>query len=95
MNSDNTPRIDLQALRAARGALDLQILALKRQLRSRWQRPMHDEQRALLRLRQEATELCVLRAWSRGRWHLVDHALCERVAARRAEQFRRAAEVAA
>jgi len=34
-----------------------------------WTRPMADEQRHLARLRWRVTELCVLRAWSRGRRH--------------------------
>ena len=47
------------------------IVELKRILRRRWERPMRDEQRALLRLKRQATELCVLRAHLRGRRHLV------------------------
>lgn len=86
---------DLARLRAARSALDLQILAHKRELRARWQRPMHAEQRELLRCKRQATELCILRAWLRGRWHLADHERCAEVAARLAPQFHRAPEVAA
>jgi hypothetical protein len=89
------PHIDFARLRAARSALDLQILARKRELRARWQRPMHAEQRELLRCKQQATELCILRAWLRGRWHLADHERCAEVAARLAPQFHRAADAAA
>ncbi len=98
MDNFNTPStlpVDLARLRAARIALDLQILALKRQLRVRWQRPMHSEQRELLRCKLLATDLCTLRAWLRGRWHLADHEHCTEVATRLAPDFRRAAEAAA
>lgn len=87
--------LDLARLRAARHALDLQILALKRVLRVRWEQPMGDEQRALHRCKREATELCILRAWQRGRWHLADHERCAEVAARLEPDFRGAAEAAA
>jgi len=87
--------IDLPRLRAARSALDLQILALKRVLRVRWERPMPDEQRALVRCKHAATELCILRAGLRGRWHLADHDRCVEVCARLAPGFQRAAEAAA
>ncbi len=43
---------------------------LKRLLRARWTRPMADEQRELCRLKHRATELCALRAFARGRFHL-------------------------
>jgi hypothetical protein len=98
MDNHHTPStlpIDHARLRAARAALDLQILALKRELRARWQRPMHLEQRELLRCKHLATELCILRAWLRGRWHLADHERCVEVATRLAPDFHRAAEVAA
>jgi hypothetical protein len=62
--------IDVVALVRDIRATAEQITALKRALRTRWLRPMADEQRALCRLRRRATELCVLRAWSRGRRHL-------------------------
>lgn len=98
MNNLHTPStrpIDHARLRAARHALDLQILAHKRELRTRWQRPMHAEQRELLRCKHLATELCILRAWLRGRWHLADHDRCAEVAARLAPDFHRTAEAAA
>lgn len=98
MDHQHTPAtlpVDVARLGADRRALDLQILAHKRELRTRWTRPMHHEQRELLRLKQRATELCVLRAWLRGRWHLADHEHCAEVAARLAPTYHRTAEVAA
>jgi hypothetical protein len=43
---------------------------LKRLLRAPWTRPMAAEQRALCALRRKTTMLCVVRALSRGRYHL-------------------------
>ena len=51
-------------------AISEQITGLKRTLRRAWPRPMAEEQRALERLKQRATELCALRAFARGRLHL-------------------------
>lgn len=94
-DKDTDNNIDLPRLKAARRDLDARILALKQVLRARWDRPMHEEQRMLLRLKHEATGLCVLRAWMRGRWHLPDHDACAATAAGLAPRFRRAAEAAA
>src|SRR5690606_1131788 len=44
--------------------------ALKAALRTTWREPMGDVQRALVRCRRRTTELCILRAWLRGRRHL-------------------------
>ncbi len=49
-----------------------EIRALKAVLRRTWTRPMADEQERLVKLKRHATALCVLRAWSRGRRHLVN-----------------------
>lgn len=96
MTTDNhRHNIDLPALKAARRDLDARILALKLVLRARWLAPMSDEQRALLRLKHEATGLCVLRAWLRGRWHLPDREACAAEAERLAPRFQRPAEAAA
>ncbi|HEX6767209.1 MAG TPA: hypothetical protein VF103_17045 [Polyangiaceae bacterium] len=46
------------------------IRRLKRLLRTTWTRPMAPEQRELSELKRRATELCALRAFSRGRFHL-------------------------
>jgi hypothetical protein len=51
-------------------ALSDEIRALKAELGRRWVRPMADSQRALCRLKLRATELCALRAYSRGKLHL-------------------------
>ena len=50
-------------------AISGQITALKRVLRATWQRPMQSEQRELARLKQRVTELCALRAFTRGKLH--------------------------
>jgi len=63
-------KIDHHLLRADIRALSEQIRALKRELGARWVRPMADHQRALWRLKRRATELCALRAFSRGKLHL-------------------------
>ncbi|HRG99868.1 MAG TPA: hypothetical protein PLR99_26665, partial [Polyangiaceae bacterium] len=44
--------------------------ALKVLLRATWTRPMAEEQRHLARLRRRITDLCVLGAHLRGRFHL-------------------------
>lgn len=51
-------------------AIAEQIRELKRELGTRWTRPMADSQRALRRLKLRATELCALRAFSRGKLHV-------------------------
>ncbi len=61
--------LDTKKLRADLRALACECRALKDLLGTTWMRPMADEQRHLVRLRWRATELCVLRAWSRGKRH--------------------------
>lgn len=61
---------DHHLLRADIRALSEQIRTLKRELGTRWTRPMADSQRALWRLKRRATELCALSAFSRGKLHL-------------------------
>jgi len=63
-------RIDERRLKKdiADGAVE--CVALKRSLRTRWTRPMADEQQRLCRVRRKVTELLVLRARLRGRWHV-------------------------
>ena len=80
--------IDISKLRADRRALDRRIIALKQVLRATWTEPMADRQRELLACKHEATELCVLRAWGRGRLHLADRDRCEAIAERRATAYR-------
>jgi hypothetical protein len=48
---------------------------------------MADVQHELLALKLEATELCILRAWLRGRWHLPDPDRCQQIAGRRAPAY--------
>jgi hypothetical protein len=62
--------IDLAKLKRDLRAAALECTELKRSLRRRWTAPMGDVQRALLRARRRATELNVLRAHLRGRYHL-------------------------
>lgn len=80
--------IDINQLRMARRRIDAQIRVLKSDLRTRWTRPMVDEQRQLLALKYEATELCILRAWLRGKSHVADPERCRETAERRAQGFR-------
>ena len=61
--------LDTKKLRADLRALARECRALKDLLGRTWTRPMADEQRHLARLRWRVTELCVLRAWSRGKRH--------------------------
>lgn len=65
-------RIDLPALKAALRAAAARSRALKAMLRVRWQEPMAEQQRALHKLRRRTTDLCVLRAWLRGRQHVAN-----------------------
>src|SRR5262245_32643586 len=51
-------------------ACEAQGRELKRRLRATWTEPMADVQRALVRCRRRATELCATRAYLRGRRHL-------------------------
>lgn len=83
--------IDINQLRMERRRIDAQILVLKSVLRTRWTRPMDTEQRELLALKYEATELCILRAWLHGKQHLADPERCRETAERRAADFQREA----
>lgn len=62
--------IDSNRLRGDIASLVAVCATLKALLRTRWSRPMADEQRALCRRRRELTELHVLAAWLRGRLHV-------------------------
>lgn len=59
-----------RALCADIRGISAQIRELKAALRSTWQRPMAAEQRELCRLKQRATELYALSAFSRGKLHV-------------------------
>jgi hypothetical protein len=63
-------RIDLKRLRQDVASAGARCRELKLVLRHTWTRPMADEQRALAHAARRATELCVLLAQRRGRWHL-------------------------
>jgi hypothetical protein len=63
--------VDISALRAALAETAAAITRLKQQLRRAWTRPMAPEQRELLALKEKATLLCILRAFLRGRRHLL------------------------
>lgn len=75
-------RVLLDQLHADRVALERRIKSRKRELRSTWSGPMAHAQRELLALKDQVTELYVLRAWLRGRFHLHDRLYCEAVARR-------------
>ncbi len=79
--------IDRERLRADLRAFGEQSRALKRVLRTRWERPMDAEQRRLAELRKTITALCCLRATLRGRVHLPDPELQSRLAARTARHY--------
>ena len=64
-------RIDIVRLRNDLAAVVVEHIPVKRALRSRWERPMAEEQRRLRRLRRRITELCVLLAATRGRLHVI------------------------
>jgi len=73
-------KLDERRLGADLAALAREARALKVLLRARWVRPMADEQRRAARVRRKATELYVLRAWSRGRFHVMHLEEAERAA---------------
>jgi hypothetical protein len=63
--------IDKNRLKSAIASLTLDCIHLKQVLRTRWTRPMIDEQRRLIRVRRAITELHVLLALSRKRLHVI------------------------
>ena len=83
--------MDIERLNEDRRALEAQLRAAKAELRTTWTRPMADVQVRLLRLKNHATELYILRAWLRGKLHLPDPERCREAAERRAADYRRAA----
>jgi hypothetical protein len=64
------PPIDIRRLRRDVAACAVEASSLKQVLRVRWLRPMADEQRQLVALRRRVTELLVLLARARGRYHV-------------------------
>lgn len=75
--------IDVARLRADIHETVLQIRETKAPLRTRWVAPMHEHQARLRMLKARATDLCILRAHTRGRVHLAGDA--ERCRERAAE----------
>ena len=70
INMTTSSNINHSLLVADIRAISGQIRGLKQQLRVTWRRPMQDEQRELERLKLRATQLCALRAFTRGRLHV-------------------------
>lgn len=66
------PKIDLPRLQQAMAAAALAIKDIKKVLRARWPegQEMGPKQWELHKLQRRATELCVLRARLRGRYHI-------------------------
>jgi hypothetical protein len=88
MREDNDmTNINMNQLKADRRELEEQIRKVKKQLRSCWTKPMANEQYQLINLKLEATELCILRAWLRGRHHLPDVDRCSETAERRLKTY--------
>lgn len=63
--------IDKSRLSSAIASLALDCIHLKQVLRTRWTRPMIEEQRRLIRARRAVTELHVLLALSREKLHVL------------------------
>jgi hypothetical protein len=62
--------LDIPRLSADLRALAADAKALKRVLRTRWETPKAAEQRELVEVRRRTTQLCILRALLRQRFHL-------------------------
>ena len=63
-------RIDIRRLRREIASTSAECISLKRVLRRAWTRPMADEQQRLARVARRVTELCILLARTRGRYHV-------------------------
>jgi len=81
--------INVQQLKNDRRELETRIREVKKELRSPWTKPMAHLQYELIDLKHRATELCILRAWARGRHHLPDVERCRKVAERLASSYLR------
>jgi hypothetical protein len=79
--------MNMQQLKQDRKALEERIREVKTELRSTWTKPMGAVQAEHIRLKKEATELCILRAWLRGKLHLDDAEHCKEVAERRMVEY--------
>lgn len=78
---------DIHQLRTDLREIEDRIRPLKETLRSTWTRPMANEQWQLICLRNDATDLYILLAWSRGKYHLADHERCRETAERMAPSY--------
>lgn len=67
--------------------LEDRIRKVKKELRSTWTQPMHKFQYELINLKAQATDRYILRAWTRGRYHLADQDRCEETAERMALRY--------
>ena len=86
MNKEDK-NMNMNQLKQDRKSLEDRIREVKSELRTSWTKPMGAEQAEHIRLKKEATELCVLRAWMRGRLHLHDRELCKEIAERRMTEY--------
>ena len=80
-------QMNINQLKQDRKSLEDRIREVKTELRSTWTKPMGAVQAEHIRLKKEATELCILRAWMRGRLHLDDRDLCKEIAERRMTEY--------
>jgi len=80
--------MDIEKLNEDRKALEEQLRAAKAELGRTWTRRMGDVQVRLLKLKRDATELYILRAWLRSKLHLPDAERCREVAERRTPDYR-------
>jgi hypothetical protein len=62
--------IDLSRLRADLVDIARSLAQVKRVLRRTWTEPMAEHQARYVKLRRRATDLCILRARLRGKYHL-------------------------
>ena len=81
--------INIPQLKQDRRELEVRIRLVKKALRSTWTKPMADTQYERISLKRQATELCILRAWIRGRHHLPDAELCKETAECLAPRYER------
>jgi hypothetical protein len=88
-------KLNIPQLKQDRRELEVRIREVKTQLRSTWTKPMANEQYELIGLKRKATELCILRAWHRGRHHLPDAEYCQKIAEELAPRYELEEEAAA
>ena len=79
--------INMKQLKQDRRELEDRIRVVKKELRSTWTKPMASLQYELISLKRQATELCILRAWVRGRHHLPDVDYCKKIAEKKMTEY--------